>query len=413
VGIHPFGDSTIASSVDMGVHAVRAALRDADVDCAAAPRTALCLARTTRVSSREPRDSEPSRPTGGPSSNVEAGDASVPECAVAGEPGRADPASTTVDAARLEKMPKGMIRSSFSTVGRSGWTHARARVLRYRRPTPASAAGLTKEPPGGRGGEEPVATASTTPTRCFQKPMDRGGRHRARGRPVIPCTLDLLCSRTKGPLSGWRRGKMPRKGAGSQQLRAGDTPHRTGRCPRRVQPPCCAPTTPASQPPSCSRPGRVRRRRARTRCVDVRGQDTDAAREPWRGRRLGLDRPGEPNRGASRRTMQPLAAAAGEPERRAALAKGERGRTGGLATKGGRAWCTAARRRGVARSQALASGSPTRWAGAANARVRPSRRGSSVVHSTEHDACFAAATHPLSSWSWVQRVLRAQPRLRT
>ena len=114
IGIHPFGRFEDRTVTDMGVAAVRAALADAGIDHtdrpASRPRSA---APRTRASPPATRCSARSARTGIPIVDVEAGCASggaaLGLAAGAIRAGQYD----TVLVFGMEKMPKGIIRSSF------------------------------------------------------------------------------------------------------------------------------------------------------------------------------------------------------------------------------------------------------------------------------------------------------------
>ena len=167
VGLHPFGRFEDRSITDMGAHAVQAALREAGVADRRGIQATFCGTAYGGVAAGHKVLGRLSM-TGGPIVDVEAGCASGGRRAHARGRPRSAPVSTTrVLVFGIEKMPKGIIRSSFFEPWREqAGLAATPGLLRAARPTPDARVGLDQGRPRRPWSSRTGPTACTTRTPC-------------------------------------------------------------------------------------------------------------------------------------------------------------------------------------------------------------------------------------------------------
>jgi acetyl-CoA acetyltransferase len=292
VGIHPFGRFVDRSVIDMGVHAVRAALRDAGVERGGF-QAAFCGTAYSGVAAGH-RVLGALALTGVPIVDVEAGCASgaaaLSLAASAIRAGQHD----CVLVFGMEKMPKGIIRSSFFEPWREeaglaatpAYFALRAqRLLRER--------GITKEDLA-RVVVKNRANGVNNPDAMFQKPVT--AEDVLASRVVCdPLHLWMLCSPNEGAAAVvLRRGSGSKVGTSVQLRAACLRSHLPGSVLAESTPLCGIDDTGIPAPSVLAATDAYAAAGLGPDDVDVvECQDTDAARELLAWEELGLCAPGE------------------------------------------------------------------------------------------------------------------------
>ena len=197
VGIHPFGRFEDRTITDMGVTAVRAALAEAGVGPGGF-QAAFCATAYGGVASGHKVLSRLGM-TGMPIVDVEAGCASGGAALMLGAGAIRAGAYDTVLVFGVEKMPKGMIRSSFFEPWQEDVGARRhARLLRPAGPTSHAGLGGHQGPSGRGGGEEPPPRGAQ-PRRHVPHPRSTPPPCWRRAWCAIRCTSGCCARPTKEP----------------------------------------------------------------------------------------------------------------------------------------------------------------------------------------------------------------------
>ena len=287
VGLHPFGRFDDRSVIDMGVHAVRAALREADV-ARGGFQAVFCGTAYSGVAAGH-RVLGALALTGIPIVDVEAGCASGAAALSLGAASIRSGEHDCVLVLGMEKMPKGMIRSSFFEPWQeqAGLTPAPAYfALRAQRLLRESS--LTKEHLAAVVVKN-RANGANNPDAMFQKPVT--AEDVLASRVVCdPLHLWMLCSPNEGAAA-----VVLRRGGSGIQLRAACLrSHLPGSVLAESTPLCGIDDTSIPAPSVLAATDAYAAAGLGPDDVDVvECQDTDAARELLAWEELGLCAPGE------------------------------------------------------------------------------------------------------------------------
>ena len=296
-GIHPFGRFEDTSVTDMGVHAVRAAL--ADAGRRRGFQAAFCGTAYGGVAAGH-KVLGALGLTGMPIVDVEAGLRERRRRAPAR--GRRDPgrASTTcVLVFGIEKMPKGIIRSSFFEPWREeAGLAATPAYFALRAQRLLRESGLTKDAPR-RGGREEPAPRRAQPERDVPQGGHRRRGARVAGRVRAAAPLDAVLAQRRRGRGRAAPGRARDGRRGRARAPAALRSHLPGACSARRRR-SRASTTPTSRRPSTlAADDAYEEAGVGPDDVDVvECQDTDAARELLAYEELGLCEPRRAGRAA-------------------------------------------------------------------------------------------------------------------